>query len=340
MKTRTLTLWFKISAFAFVLGTSADLLNAADKAPANNTWTDPAVAATEEPSFAVQGEYGVAEKGQAWALQVVALGEGKLDGYLLEGGFPGLGYTRDKKKIKLSGALGDAVGSATLAGPDGRAVKISDGQAVVTQGDKLIGKLPRVERESPTLGKKAPEGALVLFDGSAESAAANWNKGEAVDGLLRNNDISTKRKFGDYHLHLEFRTPYKPYARGQGRGNSGVYHQHRYETQVLDAFGLEGMDNETGGIYKVAAPKVNMCLPPLTWQTYDVDFEAAKFDAEGKQVEPAYLTVRLNGFLIHDRQAVPGSTGGGKPVTPEPGPIFLQGHGNPVFYRNVWVVEK
>jgi hypothetical protein len=199
----------------------------------------------------------------------------------------------------------------------------------------------RYQRQSETIGKTPDEDAIVLFDGSEESAKANWDKGEAVDDLLRNNDISTKRKFGNYHLHLEFRTPYKPLARGQGRGNSGVYHQQRYETQVLDAFGLTGEDNETGGIYKVAKPKVNMCLPPLTWQTYDVDFEAAKFDAQGKtKIDPAYLTVRLNGFLVHDRQPVNGTTAGGKPVTAEPGPIFLQGHGNPVFYRNIWIVEK
>ena len=315
------------------------LLHAADKQA--NTWTDPAVAAKEDPSFVVQGEYGVAEKGQGWALQVVALGDGKLDAYLLEGGFPGLGYTRDKQRIKLSGQLGDAVGSAKLENDQGYRVHIAGGSAAVIKGDKSIGKFPKVERKSDTIGKKAPEGAIVLFDGSDQSAKANWDKGEAVDGLLRNNDISTKKKFGSYHLHLEFRTPYKPFARGQGRGNSGVYHQHRYETQVLDAFGLTGEDNETGGIYKVAKPKVNMCLPPLVWQTYDVDFEAAKWDADGKkQIEPAYLTVRLNGFKIHDRQPVKDKTGGGRAVTPEPGPIFLQGHGNPVFYRNIWIVEK
>lgn len=306
-----------------------------------NTWTDPNLAAKEDPSFVVQGEYGVAEEGQDWALQVVALGNGKLDAYLLEGGFPGLGYTRDKQRLKLSGQLGDAPGSARLENDQGYRVHIADGSAAVIKGDKSIGKFPKVERQSSTIGKKPADGAIVLFDGSDESAQANWDKGEAVDGLLRNNDISTRKKFGSYHLHLEFRTPYKPLARGQGRGNSGVYHQHRYETQVLDAFGLTGEDNETGGIYKVAKPKVNMCLPPLVWQTYDVDFEAAKWDADGKkQIEPAYLTVRLNGFKIHDRQPVKSHTGGGKPVTSEPGPIFLQGHGNPVFYRNIWIVEK
>ena len=318
MKLRTIIL------SVFVICATSALLQAADKQA--NTWTDPAVAAKEDACFVVQGEYGVAEEGQAWALQVVALGDGKLDAYLLEGGFPGLGYTREKQRIKLSGKIGDAVGTAKLENDQGYRASIAGGAAAVFKGDKSIAKFPKVERQSETIGKKPADGAIVLFDGSDESAKANWNKGEAVDGLLRNNDIATKKKFSNYHLHLEFRTPYKPFARGQGRGNSGVYHQGRYETQVLDAFGLTGEDNETGGIYKVAKPKVNMCLPPLTWQTYDVDFEAAKFDADGKkQIEPAYLTVRLNGFQVHDRQPVKSHTGGGKPVTAEPGPVFLQG---------------
>jgi hypothetical protein len=324
---------------ALALIASAAVLWAAENQA--NTWTDPAVAATEDPSFVVQGEYGIAKKGQSWALQVVALGDGKLDAYLLEGGFPGLGYTRNKQRIKLSGQLGDTAGTAKLENDAGYSATIANESATVVKGDAVLGKLPKVERQSDTIGKKPEAGAIVLFDGTDESAKANWDKGEAVDGLLRNNDIATKKKFSSYHLHLEFRTPYKPFARGQGRGNSGVYHQGRYETQVLDAFGLTGEDNETGGIYKVAKPKVNMCLPPLTWQTYDVDFEAAKFDADGKkQIEPAYLTVWLNGFKVHDRQPVKSNTGGGKPVTAEPGPVFLQGHGNPVFYRNIWIAEK
>jgi hypothetical protein len=85
---------------------------------------------------------------------------------------------------------------------------------------------------------------------------------------------------------------------------------------------------------------VNACFPPLSWQTYDIDFEAARFDAEGKKTKNAIATVRHNGILIHDHVEIPGSTGGGHPEKAEPGPIQLQGHGNPVFFRNIWIVEK
>jgi len=301
-----------------------------------NTWTDPEKAAAEDPSFLVQGEYGVAEKGQAWAVQVVALGDNKLDAYLLEGGFPGLGFSKDKQRIKLSGELTGEV--AKFQGGEWSG-EIAKGVFTLSKGGQPAGTFRRVKRQSETMGAKAPEGAVILFDGVS---AAEWNKENLVEnGLLKNNDITTKQKFGNYHLHLEFRTPYKPYARGQARGNSGVYHQGRFETQVLDAFGLEGKMNETGGLYSIKDPDLNMCLPPLEWQTYDIDLTSAEFDAEGKMTKPGKITVRLNGVVVQDNVDLPKATPG-NPVKfgPEPGPIFIQGHGNPVYYRNIWLVKK
>lgn len=309
-----------------------------DKAETAITWTDPAKAAADDPDFFVQGEYGVDAKGQEWGVQVVALGDGNFDAYLLEDGLPGLGWTRQKQRIKLAGARqGDIV---KLASDDGRmTASIRDGKIVVQQGGKRITALPRIERKSPTIGAKPPVGAIVLFDGTSADA---WINGKVEDGLLPNTDITTKKRFQDYTLHLEFRTPYKPFARGQQRGNSGVYHQGRFETQVLDSFGLEGAMNETGGIYSIAQSRINMCLPPLTWQTYDVDFTAPRFDDAGELVKNAQITVRLNGVVIHQNQELPHTTTASpiKEITPDPGPIFIQHHGNPVYYRNIWVIEK
>lgn len=299
----------------------------------DRAWTDPKQAAAEDPDFAIQGEYGSAKPGSPWGLQVVALGGGKFDGYLLEGGLPGLGWERGKRRLKVSGER--AGGTIALAGGD-LEVKIADGVAAfgIDGGGHL---LSRIERESPTLGAKPPEGAVVLFDGTSADA---WMNGRMDGDLLENSDAVSKESFGSYSLHLEFRTPYKPFARGQRRGNSGVYHQSRYETQILDSFGLEGRMNETGGIYSVADPDVNACLPPLAWQTYDVDFTAARWE-DGKKVANARMTVRLNGVLVHDDREVPHSTPAAKSKEgPEPGPIYLQHHGNPVRFRNIWVVRR
>ncbi len=182
---------------------------------------------------------------------------------------------------------------------------------------------------------------MVLFDGSA-SSLDNWQPGakRSDDGLLLAG-ATTRQVFGDYSLHVEFQTPFMPKASGQARGNSGVYHQGRYETQILDSFGLEGKNNEAGGIYSVRDPDLNMCLPPLSWQTYDVDFTAARFDASGKKLSSALLTVRLNGVVVQSEVAVPGpTTAAPLPESNQPGPIYLQDHGNPVRFRNIWLVPR
>jgi hypothetical protein len=169
-------------------------------------------------------------------------------------------------------------------------------------------------------------------------------KWKIVDGAMevgpRTGSIISRQKFGNFKLHLEFRTPFMPEAREQKRGNSGVYLQGRYEVQILDSYGLEGKDNECGGIYKVAPPLVNAAAPPLQWQTYDITFCAPKFDADGKKIANARITALHNGIKIHDNTQVPGPTGF-PPDSSESktGAISLQDHGDKVQFRNIWLVE-
>lgn len=302
------------------------------------TWTDPELASKEDPDFAIQGEYGSTSAGASAGVQVVALGNGQFDGYVLQDGLPGLGWTREKSRTVLKGVReGDKI-SFTSADKKISAT-IAQSKLQLTGEDGKTSTLPRIERESPTLGARAPKDAIDLFDGMS---AEQWENGKCENGLLLATGCTSKQHFGDYKLHLEFRTPYMPFARGQGRGNSGVYHSGRWETQILDSFGLEGKDNEAGGIYSVSKPLLNACLPPLSWQTYDVDFTAAKFDASGKRTAWPRITVKLNGVLVHDNQELPKdfTTAAplSKPLTTPEGPIYLQNHGNPVVFRNIWIV--
>jgi len=179
---------------------------------------------------------------------------------------------------------------------------------------------------------------VVIFDGS------NLDKFEPAEGHLTEDKcilsgVVTKPEYNDYHLHLEFRLSWMPEARGQGRSNSGVYLHDCYEIQVLDSFGLEGRADECGGIYGMKAPRVNMCLPPLTWQTYDIDFVAPKYEGD-KKIANAKITLRQNGVLIYDNLELPNATPGRLPEGPGPRGIYLQGHGCKVLYRNVWLQEK
>jgi hypothetical protein len=152
---------------------------------------------------------------------------------------------------------------------------------------------------------------------------------------------TTRAEFQDFTLHLEFRTPYQPKARGQGRGNSGVYAQGRHEVQILDSFGLNGEANEAGAIYGVKAPSINMCFPPLQWQTYDIEFTAARYDASGKKTANPRMTVRHNGVEVQKATEIGmPTTAAPVPAGPSAGPILLQDHGNPLRFRNIWVLPK
>lgn len=290
-----------------------------------------------DADFAIQGEYvGDINNDGAMVklgIQLIALGGSRFQGVGYFGGLPGDGWN-GLDPVRSEGPLNNGILELTAE------AEVSVKDDTITIKDKtggLIGECKKVHRKSPTLGEKPPAGAVVLFDGKS----ADQFEGGKLDGDLLIQGVTSTQKFQNFSLHVEFMLSYMPNERGQGRANSGCYAQGRYEVQILDSFGLAGENNECGGIYSVKKPDVNMCFPPLAWQTYDIDFTAAKFDASGKKTQDAKMTVKHNGVLIHDNVSVPKATTAA-PVAegPEPGPIYLQDHGNPVRFRNIWVVEK
>ncbi|WP_168164352.1 family 16 glycoside hydrolase [Pirellula sp. SH-Sr6A] len=277
-----------------------------------------ATATPQDEDFSIQGEYA----GKSSAMQVIALGDDSFEIVLFGGGLPGAGWDRlDPERIE-----GDRDTVRRIASVRG---------------------VKKTERSSPTLGTKPPAEAMVLFDGSAESLERNWLPGakfseqSAGDERALLAGATTRQGFQDYSLHLEFRIPFEPQAEGQSRGNSGVYHQGRYETQVLDSFGLNPTNRDAGSIYEVSAPVFNAALPPGVWQTYDVDFTAARFDTHGNKIREATLSVRLNGQWVQRNVSVPSATRSSiQNEGPNPGPIHLQDHESPVLYRNIWLVPR
>lgn len=208
--------------------------------------------------------------------------------------------------------------------------------------------LPSMAQEKPndaTLGARPPEGAVVLLGAKGledwvkkdGKTPAGWPVADGV-ATVRGGDIMTKQRFGDFKLHLEFNVPYMPQARGQGRGNSGVYLGGIHELQVLDSYGLKPQTNDCGAIYQQVAPSVNACKPPLQWQTYDVTFHKAVLDGEGKVVKKARVTVVQNGIKTIDDAEIRPTPGGIGDRPGEDGPLLLQDHGNAVQYRNIWIV--
>lgn len=310
------------------------------KKPARIAVADPKEV-KDDADFAVQGEYVCGPKAKyKFAYQVVARGPGKFDIALYEGGLPGeegarLVSLKDHTGVRKDGVVEvfyPVFGKVTKMG------EIKDGKMTF---ENMPGEVfTRTERKSPTLGAEPPKGAVVLFAKAGDET--NWTGGKVVelsDGKFLNNGIKSKQAFGAFTAHVEFRLPWMPNSTGQGRGNSGVYLQDRYECQVLDSFGLTGENNECGGFYTLHKPKVNMCLPPMVWQTYDIDFTPAVFEG-GKKTKNARATVKHNGVVIHDDVELTKATGGGQEEKDTPGVLQFQNHGDPVVFRNVWVVEK
>jgi hypothetical protein len=244
------------------------------------------------------------------------------------------------KRIELNGT-----------GKDGTVAVSGDWTGTVTRDSLQLAsknntaQMKRITRKSPTLGQKPPAGAIVLlpFEKGKPTNLDHWNNKQWVcldDGsiLTRSGDTKTNEDFGSYKLHVEFHVPFMPAARGQGRGNSGVYQHGRYEIQVLDSFGLNENPGECAAIYGQKAADLNVSLPPGRWQTYDITFTAPQFDASGNPVKGAIITVLHNGVKVHDAVEVTKVTGGAWGQPAKTGPVRLQDHGNPTRFRNIWIV--
>ncbi len=210
---------------------------------------------------------------------------------------------------------------------------------------------PVPQKVSPATGNHAPSDAVVLFDGNSLEKWESANGGKAEwtvkDNILTvtpgTGDIRTKQNFTNFQLHVEWRSPAEIRGEGQGRGNSGIFLQGRYEVQVLDSYNNRTYSNgQAGSIYKQAVPLVNPVLPPGEWQTYDIIYTAPRFKEDGSTESKALVTVLLNGVLVQHNFEIQGPTvyiGTPEYEAHGPGPIQLQDHGDLVSFRNIWIRE-
>ena len=212
--------------------------------------------------------------------------------------------------------------------------------------------VPEVPVVTPGTGDGAPSDAIVLFDGSnldewqhRNGSPVKWRLQDGAVTVVRGGgDIETRRHFGDVQLHLEWRAPEVVKGKSQGRGNSGVFLQDRYEIQILDSFDNPTYSNgQAASVYKQHVPLVNASRPPGEWQTYDVIFRAPRFSADGALERPAFITLFHNGVLVQNHVEIQGTSTyiGAPEYSPhEPRqPLRLQDHGNPVSFRKIWVRE-
>ena len=197
-----------------------------------------------------------------------------------------------------------------------------------------------------------PSDAIVLFDGTNLDGWESVNEAGKPAGWTINDDgtmtvkpgtgdIQTKEKYGSIQLHLEWKSPSKVESEGQGRGNSGVFFQDKYEVQILDSYKNRTYANgQATAVYKQYAPLVNAMKSPEEWQTYDIIFHAPEFDAAGTKTKSGSFTVIHNGVLVQDHIEILGTTEYiGPPKNPAHGDdvLKLQDHGNTVSFRNIWL---
>lgn len=217
----------------------------------------------------------------------------------------------------------------------------------VVAGEYKSGRIwPEPAVVTPGEGAAPPSDALALFDGHDLSQWNGAEKWQIKDGVATTHggSITSKQAFGSCQIHLEWAAPNEVKGEGQGRGNSGIFLMSNYEVQILDSHeNVTYFDGQAGSIYKQWPPLVNACRKPGEWQTYDILFEAPRFDGKGKLAKPAYLTLLHNGIVVQNHSELLGGTSWFEAPKYQPHgeklPLVIQDHGNPVRFRNIWIRE-
>ncbi len=325
----------------------------------------------------LQGEYVGKEGEKPVAAQVVARGDKAFHALVLDGGLPGDGWNGGRYGLLESGPLADDRVELRSPTDDGASAVLDENGLILKRGDRKS-LLKRVDRKSETLGLKPPAGAIVLFGGANPNMDA-FEERKDIEGMtspmmFEGNMLAgtvTKRRFKDYTLHVEFMTGWEPQNIPWRRADAGIYMLARYEVAIGDSFGfdfdLSGatspnrpklLDDKNalskfpiaksnnaprvcGSVFTYPCTVPNSCLPPLVWQTLDIDFTAPRFDDAGKKTSKAVVSVKLNGHQTVDKLEVNGPTPHGfkGPETAD-GPIWFEAFGRRVLYRNIWVVER
>lgn len=299
-----------------------------------------ALAAAAPPEIDVQGLYEGSVKDVPFEARVVAQGK---DAYKV--------YVREKLadgkvgKVELEGkADGDAVSFKSKGGDVEWTATWAPGQLKGMAGGTAF-EAKRVQRKPPSMGKAAPAGAIVLLDGknfdqltkskNKDGTEEDWKPADDGSIQVPKGGMNSKQQFdGSYDLHVEFLCPFMPTARSQGRGNSGCYQANGDEVQVLDSFGMDTYKGGgCGGLYNYKDPDAFdvfslASLPPMEWQTYDIEYRVEK--ADGKLTGKPKITVWHNGIKIHDAAELKNAA--------KKGGLHFQDHGNPVRYRNIWLL--
>ncbi|MEX0778804.1 MAG: DUF1080 domain-containing protein [Balneolales bacterium] len=339
MNTVTVNSLLKISTFAFFIFICA--MQAND----NNIFADPDEA-NNYPGYTFQGEY----IGQMYfedetikenvGLQIAIYGDKEIGAILYEKGLPNeqINSIEDIGMHKIKGKYEDS--ALLLEGEFPIRLQHAHGRLTALDEDNnYLGHFSKIKRKSPTLGKVPPKGATILFDGT--NLDHFINESQMTGSKLLKQGARTSNEFGDMYLHLEARLGFMPEHRGEQRANSGIYIQNRYEVQILDSFTKPSFNFGNAALYNTVAPRVNASYPPLTWQTYDIYFQAPRFNDDGTKMENARVTVYLNGILVHKDIELESGTGAGASREEVPkAELYLQDHGgDPIHFRNVWLIE-